>query len=113
MQPSMRWLAACLLAGSAVVASFGAQADNEFSGQLRPRWDERQTATRGPLAQAAQLAPEMIPPQASAATLEAELRGRWQMLSANVSLRSVRPESDVWHSDGTVNELSASGELLA
>ncbi|HEX3141415.1 MAG TPA: hypothetical protein VHQ87_15240, partial [Rhizobacter sp.] len=39
-----------------------------------------------------------------------ELRGRWQMLNAVATLRSERPESDGWHSDGVVNELYASGE---
>ncbi|HET7795638.1 MAG TPA: hypothetical protein VFL64_19785, partial [Rhizobacter sp.] len=106
MSASTRWLAACLLAGTAVAA----HADSEFSGQLRGRWDDRTASLIGPLAQAAQLDPTVAPPQASAATLEAELRGRWQMLSAVATLRSEKPESAAWHSDGVMNELYASGE---
>jgi hypothetical protein len=108
------WIPACAGMTAAVLALVmtSAHADTEFSGQLRPRWDARETSTRGPLAQAAQLDPALVPPQADSASIEAELRGRWQMLSAAVTWRSVRPESDTWHSEATVNELYASGELL-
>jgi hypothetical protein len=106
MPTSFQWLAAALAAGAVTAA----QADADFSGQVRARWDDRQPATQGPLAQAAQLAPELIALPASSGAIETELRGRWKLLSAAVALRQERPESDGWHSDATVNELYASGD---
>jgi hypothetical protein len=100
-------LAAGALAAS---VSLGAWADADFSGQLRLRVDDRQPATQGPLAQGAKLAPELIASPASSGSIETELRGRWNLLSAAVALRQERPESAAWHSDATVNELYASGD---
>jgi hypothetical protein len=99
-------LLALLIAGAVT----NAQADADVSGQVRARWDDRRSATQGPLATGAQLAPELIAPQASSAAVESELRGRWQMLSAAVAWRSERAEGGVWQSDGDVNELYASGD---
>ncbi|MBT9525437.1 MAG: hypothetical protein IV105_09290 [Rhizobacter sp.] len=87
-----------------------AHADADVSGQIRARWDDRHPATQGPLATGAQLAPELIAPPASSGAIESELRGRWQMLSAAVALRSERAEGAAWQTDGTVNELYASGD---
>ncbi len=100
------WVMGLLIAGVATAA----QADAEYSGQVRARWDERQPATQGPLAQGAQRAPELIALPASSAAVESELRGRWKMLSAAIALHQERPESAAWHSDAMVNELYASGE---
>jgi len=100
-----------IVAGAlAASVSLGAWADAGFSGQLRLRVDDRQAATQGPLAQGAQLAPELITLPASSIAVESELRGRWNLLSAAVALRQERPESAAWHSDATVNELFASGD---
>jgi len=101
-------IAAALLATTAA----SAQADVDFSGQVRPVWVDRQAATLGPLAEGARLAPELIALPASSGAIESELRGRWQMLNAAVAMRQERPESDAWHSDAAVNELYASGDAL-
>jgi len=87
-----------------------AHADADVSGQVRARWDDRQSATQGPLATGARLAPELIAPPASSGAIESELRGRWQMLSAAVALRNERAEGAAWRTDGAVNELYASGD---
>jgi hypothetical protein len=102
----VRIAAGALAAG----VSLGAWADADFSGQLRLRVDDRQAATQGPLAQGAQLAPELIALPASSIAVESELRARWNLLSAAVALRQERPESAAWHNDATVNELYASGD---
>ncbi|MEO8155213.1 MAG: hypothetical protein ABI605_19275 [Rhizobacter sp.] len=106
----MRMPRKVLAAAVAIAAVTAAHADTDVSGQLRLRWDDRLPATQGPLARAAQLAPELIALPASSGALESELRGRWKMLSGDVVFRQERPESDVWHSDTVVNELYASGD---
>ncbi|MBC7957389.1 MAG: hypothetical protein H7Y33_16155 [Cytophagales bacterium] len=106
MHTSFKLLGALLAAGAVTHA----HADTEYSGQLRTRWDDRTLSSNGPLAQAVQLAPELIPTPASSGAVEGELRGRWKMLSAAVAWRSERVEGGVWRSDGTVNELYASGD---
>ncbi len=106
MHTSFKLLAALLAAGAVTQA----RADADYSGQVRARWDDRRAASNGPLAQASQLAPELIPLPASSGDIESELRGRWKMLSAAVAWRSERAEGGVWQSDGTVNELYASGD---
>ena len=106
MRAPFKLLALWIAAG--MVAS--AHADADVSGQVRARWDDRQSATQGPLATGARLAPELIAPSASSGAIESELRGRWQMLSGAVALRSERAEGAAWQTDGTVNELYASGD---
>jgi hypothetical protein len=106
MRPPFKLLALLLVTGAVT----SARADADLSGQIRARWDDRQSATHGPLATGARLAPELIALPASSAAVESELRGRWQMLSAAVALRSERAEGAAWQSDAAVNELYASGE---
>ena len=106
MHTPFKLLALLIAAGTAT----SAHADADVSGQVRARWDDRQSATQGPLATAARLAPELIAPPASSGAGEGELRGRWQLLSAAVAWRSERAEGGVWQSDGSVNELYASGD---
>ncbi|MBC7994193.1 MAG: hypothetical protein H7Z15_13250 [Rhizobacter sp.] len=106
MHAPYKLLALLIATGTATAA----QADADVSGQIRARWDDRQPATQGPLAKGARLAPELIAPPASSGAIESELRGRWQMLSAAVALRTERAEGAAWQSDGSVNELYASGD---
>lgn len=106
MQTPFKLLALLIAAGTAT----SAHADADVSGQVRARWDDRHSATQGPLATGAQLAPELIALPASSAAVESELRGRWKLLSAAVAWRSERREGGTWQSDATVNELYASGD---
>ena len=85
----------------------------ETSGELRARWDARDAGPRGPLADANALAPGIAPPAASAAVAEAELRGRWRMLSVNLLLSGARDEGGGTQSFARFNELYASGDFGA
>src|SRR2546423_7322283 len=85
----------------------------ETSGELRARWDDRSVNERGPLADANALVPGIAPATPGAAVAEAELRGRWRMLSANVLLASEHPEGGPTRSFARFNELHASGDLGA
>jgi hypothetical protein len=82
----------------------------EFGGQLRPEYIDRQPATRGPLAQAASLAPGIVARAASGLVLETELRGSAHGVSGIVTLQQQRLEGDRLRSDAWVNELYVSGE---
>lgn len=108
MRNGSKWFCALLAAG----AMTAARADAGLSGQVRLRWDDRAPATRGPLWQGSQLAPDLIALPASSGAVESELRGRWNVFNAAVALRQERPESAAWLSDATVNELYASGDAL-
>src|SRR5256714_6140027 len=85
----------------------------ETRGGRRARWDERSGNERGPLADANALVPGIAPATPGAAVAEAELRGRWRMLSANVLLASEHPEGGPTRSFARFNELYASGDFGA
>jgi hypothetical protein len=118
-------LGACAVAGSAAAhaadapaAMASAQAPAlgiagfEFSGQLRPQWQDEQANTRGPLAQAVSLSPGIAVLPASGATLETELRASGHGLSGTATLQQQRLEGQPVHSSAWVNELYASGDAM-
>ena len=104
-----RWFA--LIAAACVAAP--AFAADDTSGELRLRWDARSANTQGPLADANTLAPNIAPITPSAAVAEAELRGRWRMLSANLLLSGEHLEAGSTRSFARFNELYASGDFGA
>jgi hypothetical protein len=108
VHPITRVAAALALAAMALPA----RAEASLDGLVRVRADLRTPATRGPLAQASQLAPELVAPAPDSAAIETEWRGRWQALATAVALREERPRGGAWHGDATVNELHASGEAF-
>ena len=81
-----------------------ALAADDIGGELRVRWDSRSVNTHGPLADVNRLAPGTVETSTSAGVAEAELRGRWRMLSGNLLLSSERSR---------FNELYASGDFGA
>ena len=99
-----------LIAALALASAGACLAAPEFSGQLRPEYIDRQAAVRGPLAQAASLAPNIVALPASGPVLETELRGSAHGLTGVVTLQQQRLEGDRLRSDAWVNELYASGE---
>src|SRR5205823_466532 len=83
-------------------------------GELRVRWDARSAnGSRGPLAAANALVPGIAPPAPSAAVAEAELRGRWRFVSANLLLSGAHDDGGATHSNARFNELYASGDFGA
>lgn len=105
-------LCALVGVGSFSVAALGA----EVSGQVRGAWVDRQVADAGPLAQANLLHADSARIEASAATVQAELRvsGNAGPLTlhtvATVQARS--PQGGSTTSDGWINEAFASGQAL-
>jgi hypothetical protein len=101
---------AALAAAVALCAATAcAAAAPEFGGQVRLEATDTRPAPRGPLAQAAALAPGIVAQPASGLALEAELRAAGQGLTAVATLRQERLERDRLRSRGWVNELYASG----
>jgi hypothetical protein len=100
-------IAAIAIAGPALAGG------GEAGGELRARWDALAVNERGPLADANAIAPGIAPVTPSAAVAEAELRGRWRMLTANALLSAQRPEGGPTQSSGRFNELYASADLGA
>jgi len=94
---SLTLVVAALIAGPSLAA-------DDVGGELRLRRDARNANTHGPLAEANRLAPGTAETTVSASVAEAELRGRWRMLSGNVLLSSERSRA---------NELYASGDFGA
>ncbi|HEY2927372.1 hypothetical protein [Piscinibacter sp.] len=88
-------------------------ADPETSGELRLHGDARSRNPAGPLAAGNALDPGIAPATPSAAVAEAELRGHWRPVSANLLLWSERPEGGATQSHARVNELYASGDFGA
>ncbi|MEO8060699.1 MAG: hypothetical protein ABI671_20500 [Burkholderiales bacterium] len=82
-------------------------AANEFSGQVRPSWTEQGANPNSPLAQAAQLNPDIAALPRSGATLETELRASGHGLSGTVTLQQQRFEGTPARSKAWVNELYA------
>jgi hypothetical protein len=100
------WILAAALAGPAF-------AGDGMSGELRLRWDARSANPIGPIAGADALVPGIAPLPSSAAVAEAELRGRWTLLSANLLLASEHVEGLATRSSARFNELYASGDFGA
>ncbi|HEV7913028.1 MAG TPA: hypothetical protein VGP22_04635 [Albitalea sp.] len=111
MRASTSWHA--LMLAAAALAAGPALAAGEAGGELRLRWDQRSANTQGPLAAANALAPGIAPAAPGAAVAEAELRGRWKALSANVLLGAERREGGGTSSTSRINELHASGDFGA
>ena len=101
-----------VLAGLTVAATVQAQTV-DTSGHLRATWAARQAADSGPLAQANVLVPGMAPPEASAATVQAELRASTKVggvgLNTTFTLQGQRPEGGPGKTQAWVNEAVASG----
>ncbi len=98
----------------AAMTSCAALAADETGGELRLRRDARSAnETRGPLAEANVLAPGIAPITPSAAVVEAELRGHWKALSANLLLTGAHAEGGATSSNARFNELYASGDFGA
>jgi len=88
----------------------------DVGGELRLTHTAPQANPLGPLAQAHALLPSVGAPPATTDLAEAELRGRWRFLSANVLLNHERPKGDSsgsGHSQARFNELHASADLGA
>jgi hypothetical protein len=83
------------------------------SGELRLGWREQSANSAGPLAAANAVMPGTAEPPVSSAVAQAELRGQWRALSADVLLQSERPDGGPVHSIARVNELYASADLGA
>jgi hypothetical protein len=99
------------LGAAIALASAGAcLAEPEYSGQLRAEYIDQQPAERGPLAQAASLAPGIVAPPASGPLLETELRGSGHGLTGIVTLQQQRLDGDRLRSCAWVNELYGSSE---
>jgi hypothetical protein len=108
------WWAALAVAGTAFVCCEArGQAGGEASGELRARWEALAENERGPIAAANGLSPGIAPVTTGAAIAEAELRGRWRMLTANALLSTERPEGGPTQSSARFNELYASADLGA
>ncbi len=107
------------LAGLAQAQTSGqtpASAWADVGGELRLTHTAPQANPLGPLAQAHALLPSVGAPPAATDLAEAELRGRWRFLSANVLLNHERPKGDSsgpGHSQARFNELHASADLGA
>ena len=85
----------------------------EFSGQVRPEYIDRQAATNGPLAQAANLGTGIVTPPASGPVLETELHVSGHGVTGIATLQQQRREGEGGlQSHAWVNELYASGEAL-
>ena len=90
-----------------------ARADNtEFSGQLRPQWQQATPSGQGPLALAHALDATVAAPTRSGAMLESELKARLGPINAALYLQQSRPEGGPASSRASVHELYASGEAL-
>lgn len=110
------WVAA---ASAAWVLCAGSAQAQDVSGQWRSTWAGRQAASAGPLAQANALVPGLAPAQASAATVQAELRAAGRLggagegggvgIRTTVTLQAQRPEGGPGQSQAWVNEAVASG----
>jgi hypothetical protein len=85
----------------------------DTSGHVRASWAARQTGATGPLAQAHALVPGIAPSDASAATVQAELRASTRLggvgLNTTVTLQGQRPEGGPSDTRAWVNEAVASG----
>ena len=103
--------AALVLAGSAWAESGDGWRDG--GGELRGLHSHRSANPNGPLAQAQALAPDRFAGPVSSSQVEAELRGRWRFISANVLLGHERPEGGPGDSHARFNELHASADLGA
>ncbi|HEY0857322.1 MAG TPA: hypothetical protein VGE16_09700 [Albitalea sp.] len=88
-------------------------ADTDAGGELRLRWDARSANPSGALAEADRLAPGIAPTIPNTAVAEAELNGRWTLLSAKLLLYSERREGGGTGSTLRFNELVASGDFGA
>jgi hypothetical protein len=102
----------CLLVVLVILVGPALAAD-DTGGELRLRWDARSANPHGPLADANALAPGIASATPSAAVAEAELRGRWRSVSANLLLASERAEGGRIRSSARVNELYGSGDFGA
>ncbi len=83
------------------------RAANEFGGQTRPSWTEQAANPNSPLAQAAQLNPDIAAVPRNGATLETELRASGHGLSGTVTLQGQRLEGTAATGQAWVNELYA------
>jgi len=100
-------LAAALLAGPVFAA-------DDTGGELRLRFDGRRAnESRGPIAEANVLAPGLVQTTPSAAVAEAEVHGRWRMLTANLLLAAEHQEGRGTQSFARFNEIYASGDFGA
>ena len=102
------------LAGMVLATTVQAQSI-DTSGHLRATWAARQAADSGPLAQANRLVPGMALAEASAATVQAELRANAKLgvvgLNTTVTLQGQRPEGGHGDTRAWVNEAVLSGAL--
>ncbi|HEX6705655.1 MAG TPA: hypothetical protein VF169_12905 [Albitalea sp.] len=103
----------CALLCAALLAGGAAAAQGDASGELRARWDARDANPQGPLAGADARVPGIAPATPSAAVAEAELRGRWRALSADLLLSATRDEGGGTRSLARFNEFHASGDFGA
>lgn len=85
----------------------------DIGGELRAQWAAPSANPAGPLAQAHALQPSIPLPERDTGTMQAELRGRWRFLSADVLLSHARPEGGPGESQARFNELHASADLGA
>lgn len=85
----------------------------DLGGELRVAHNHRSANPNGPLAQAQALAPDLVASPASSSQVEAELRGRWRFISADVVFGHERPEGGPGDSHARFNELHASADLGA
>jgi hypothetical protein len=82
----------------------------DFSGQVRPEYFVQEVNDRGPLTQAANLAPGIVALPASGPTIETELRASGHGLTGIATLQQQRLEGDRLRDHAWVNELYASGD---
>ena len=108
---AMRPAVAGLALACAATAQAGEDAVPPWSGELRAHLDPRSANAAGPLAEAAALAPELVPLPRSGATLEAGVRGQWRALSADLLLRHERLEGGETDSTARFNELFVSAAV--
>jgi hypothetical protein len=81
----------------------------EFSGQVRAEYLDQSTQDRGPLWQAAALAPGIVSPPASGPAIETELHGSGYGITGIATLRQQRLEGEAFHNHAIVDELYWSG----
>lgn len=116
--PSLRTVPLLTALAGMALSMGGASAQGiDVSGHLRPSWATRQAATTGPLAQANALVPGLAPADASAATVQAELRASTKVgsvgLNTTVTLQGQRPEGAPSDTRAWVNEAVVSGTVAA
>ncbi|MBK7002549.1 MAG: hypothetical protein IPH35_22125 [Rhodoferax sp.] len=78
-----------------------------LSGKLSAQWDERSASSLGPLAQANSVQSGTVPPPASGATLQAELRARARNWNAIATVQQQSSRGQEAQNQSWVNELVA------